>query len=72
MATRPILDGVVAQFDDASGLGTVRTGTGEEYPFHCTAIADGTRTIGKGRAVVFTVVPARAGRWEASVVRPRP
>jgi cold shock CspA family protein len=58
--------GVVAEFDEPRGLGTVRTDDGAELPFHCTAIADGTRTIPVGRRVAFDVVPGRLGRWEAS------
>jgi hypothetical protein len=38
---------------------------GRVRPFHCTAIADGTRTIPVGVAVSYTVVPGRSGRWEA-------
>ena len=44
--------------------------TARAYPFHCTAIADGTRTIAVGTAVTFDVVPGRLGRWEASGLRP--
>ena len=39
---------------------------GNEWFFHCTAIADGTRTIEVGTAVVFDVAPGRLGRWEAA------
>ena len=37
--------GVVTAFDDERGWGTVTTAGGEELFLHCTAIADGTRTI---------------------------
>ena len=59
--------GVVTEFDEQRGLGTV-TGDddGTTYPFHCTRIADGTRTIAVGTAVTFEVVPGLAGRWEAA------
>ncbi|MCB1004656.1 MAG: cold shock domain-containing protein [Acidimicrobiales bacterium] len=63
--------GVVARFDDPRGLGTVRTEDGREFPFHCTAIADGTRTIDEGAPVAFVVVAGRLGRWEATDLRPR-
>lgn len=63
--------GVVASFDDPRGLGVVRADDGTEYPFHCTAIADGTRTIDEGVAVDFEVVAGRMGRWEAAKIRPR-
>jgi cold shock CspA family protein len=65
MATRPLRHGTVTEFDEHAGLGTVRADDGGLHPFHCTAIADGTRTIPVGTAVVFTVVPGRSGRWEA-------
>lgn len=70
MATRPILTGTVASFDDPAGLGVVTASDGRDYPFHCTAIEDGTRTIEPGTPVAFVVVPGRAGRWEASRIRP--
>ncbi len=48
------------------GWGVVRDEAGEEHPFHSTAIADGSRTIEVGRAVTYTVIPGRQGRWEAT------
>ena len=57
--------GVVTAFDEAVGLGVVRSTDGVELPFHCTAIADGTRNIAEGAVVQYRVVPGRAGRWEA-------
>lgn len=65
MARTPARRGRVATFDDAAGLGTVVDEAGTELPFHCTAIADGTRTIEVGTEVVFDVVAGRLGRWEA-------
>jgi cold shock CspA family protein len=59
-------DGVVASFDDPRGLGVVRSDDGGEYPFHCTAIADGTRAIDEGVRVRFDVVAGHMGRWEAA------
>jgi CspA family cold shock protein len=66
----PLSDGrgVVVSFDDPRGLGVVRRDDGTEYPFHCTALADGTRTVAVGSAVTFGVVAGRAGRWEASSI----
>ena len=59
--------GVVVAFDEAKGYGTVRgDGDGAEHFFHCTAIADGTRTIALGAAVSFEVAAGRLGRWEAT------
>jgi cold shock CspA family protein len=47
--------GRVTEFDDHSGLGVVASDDGDEYPFHCIAIADGTRTIQVGTRVSFDV-----------------
>ncbi|HET6952364.1 MAG TPA: cold shock domain-containing protein [Acidimicrobiales bacterium] len=62
--------GEVAAFDEARGLGTVRVDGGDEVPFHCTAIADGSRAIDEGARVRFSVVPGRLGRWEATHIAP--
>jgi len=59
-------DGTVTSFDDRRGLGEITTNNGRVYPFHCTRIADGTRTIAVGTAVRFEVVPGALGRWEAA------
>ena len=64
-------DGVVAEFDEHAGLGVVRGDDGTDYPFHCTQIADGSRTIPVNTAVSFEVVPGRQGRWEAARLSPR-
>jgi cold shock CspA family protein len=61
---------VVATFDADRGLGTLSTDGGRELPFHCTAIADGTRRIAVGAAVVFVVVPGALGRTEARGIVP--
>ena len=62
--------GTVASFDDAAGWGTLRTDAGDEVFFHCTQIADGTRTIEVGAAVTAGVLPIGVGEWEAvSVAR---
>ncbi len=58
--------GTVTEFDDPRGLGVVTSEDGTTYPFHCTQIADGTRTIDVGAAVTFTVRPGHLGRWEAA------
>jgi cold shock CspA family protein len=64
-------EGEVVSFDDPRGLGTVRTSGGADLAFHCTAIADGTRTIAVGTPVTFRVVAGRRGRWEATELRSR-
>lgn len=62
--------GIVDTFDEPRGLGTVRADDGEVLPFHCTAIADGSRTIAVGQPVRFAVVAGRLGRWEAADITP--
>ena len=57
--------GVVAEFDERRGLGTIDA-DGTTYPFHCTALLDGSRTVELGTAVEFDVRPAGMGRWEAT------
>ena len=54
-------DGAVIEFDADAGLGVVEDIAGRRYPFHCTAIADGTRSIEVGAAVRFSIA-ARARR----------
>jgi cold shock CspA family protein len=62
--------GVVADFDDPRGLGTVLGDDGRRYPFHCTAIADGTRHIEVGARISFTTAAGHLGRVEARHMRP--
>jgi cold shock CspA family protein len=62
--------GTVTEFDDPRGLGVVTAEDGTAYPFHCTAVADGSRTIAVGAAVDFDVVAGRMGRWEAARLAP--
>jgi cold shock CspA family protein len=66
-----VVQGKVTEFDDARGLGTVESG-GRAYPFHCTQISDGSRTIAVGTDVTFEVMAGRLGRWEATVITPAP
>jgi cold shock CspA family protein len=63
--TRTIRTGVVDQFDDARGLGTLLDDDGRRYGFHCTAIADGTRRIEVGARVTFVLAAGHLGRVEA-------
>jgi CspA family cold shock protein len=62
--------GHVERFDESAGLGTVRGEDGADYPFHCTQILDGTRSIPDGTAVEFEVRAGHIGRWEAAALRP--
>ena len=59
------MQGEVTEFDEPRGLGTIGSG-GAAYPFHCTQIADGTRTIEVGSRVTFELRPGPMGRWEAT------
>lgn len=61
--------GVVAEFDEHRGWGTVESADGHRFGFHCAAIADGTRSIAVGRAVRFRTL-AKLGRREATSVEP--
>ncbi|MCU1359679.1 MAG: hypothetical protein JWN99_968 [Ilumatobacteraceae bacterium] len=61
--------GTVTDFDQQVGLGTVTDDAGTAWPFHCIAIADGSRTIEIGRTVTFESLP-KLGRWEATDIRP--
>ena len=64
--------GVVVDFDEQVGLGTIEDGDGARWGFHCTRITDGTRTIDPGTTVVFIVGPGGPGRWEAVEVLKAP
>ncbi|HEX6237317.1 MAG TPA: cold-shock protein [Acidimicrobiales bacterium] len=72
MTVRPFTatTGIVESFDEARGLGTVRTDDGAALPFHCTAIADGSRTIEVAARVRCQVVAGLMGRWEAAGIEP--
>ena len=59
------------EFDEAKGYGAVEDAeTGTRYFFHCTQIADGSRTVETGASVEFDVVAGLRGRWEAAALRP--
>ena len=59
------MDGQVVAFDEPRGLGTIEA-DGRSFPFHCTALLDGTRAVEPRTAVTFEVRPAGMGRWEAT------
>ena len=62
--------GSVVEFDQDKGFGQVESAAGQRLFFHCTAVADGSRTIPVGSDVVFEVAGGHGGAWEAtSVVR---
>ncbi|MEM7341758.1 MAG: cold shock domain-containing protein [Actinomycetota bacterium] len=62
--------GFVATYDADVGLGTIDDGAGQSIPFHCTAIAGGSRQIAVGTAVTFVIGAGGPGRWEAHQVTP--
>ena len=64
----PVRRGTVQSFDAERGLGVVRDTQGSDYPFHCTQIAGGLRTISVGANVGFGLAPGALGEWEATDV----
>ena len=66
---KAVYSGRIASFDDFAGRGEIEAGGGMRFPFHCTAIADGTREIAPGTRVKFEVTPG-LGRWEAAALEP--
>lgn len=67
----PGRSGMVVAFDEARGLGTVRPegGGGADLGFHCTSIADGSRSVEVGAEVTFDVEAGPMGRWQAVRLR---
>lgn len=59
--------GRVTSFDDQVGAGTVLDDAGSRWSFHCTSIADGSRTIAAGTTVTFRVVAGPVGFEAADV-----
>jgi cold shock CspA family protein len=59
-----MLNGVVTEFSDARGLGTVTGADGATYVFHVIEIADGTRSIEVGQPVSFQPLP-KFGTFQA-------
>jgi len=62
--------GTVTEFDAARGWGAVTDDDGTRAEFHCTQIADGSRSIAVGTAVRYRLAPGHLGRWEAAAIRP--
>ncbi len=65
LAAKPVRRGAVTAFDEARGLGEVTEEDGDVLGFHCTAIADGSRTVDVGAEVAYEVAPGLLGRFEA-------
>ena len=60
--------GTVVEFSEPRGIGVIRADD-STYGFHCTQIADGTRSVRIGATVEFEVVPGRRGDWEAARIQ---
>jgi cold shock CspA family protein len=66
---KAVYSGRVASFDEFAGRGEIEARGGMHFPFHCTAIADGTRTIAPDTAVKFRLVPGPLGALEATAIK---
>jgi cold shock CspA family protein len=55
-------------FDAPRGLGVIEADDGSHYGFHCTQVADGSRSVPVGARVVYDVAPGALGSWEATRV----
>lgn len=66
------LRGRVAEYDDHKGYGELEVEGGGRLFFHCTAIADGSRTIPVGIDVDYDAATDPRGKPEAANVRPAP
>jgi cold shock CspA family protein len=64
------LEGTVESFDVDQGWGYVVAADGTRYFFHCTAVADGSRTIEPATPVSFDIQPGHRGQWEARQITP--
>jgi cold shock CspA family protein len=62
--------GRVSAFDATRGLGAIVADDGTRLEFHCTQIADGSRTIPVGTPVRFKIAPGHLGKWEAVAITP--
>lgn len=62
--------GLIEQFDERRGIGVVTGDDGERHGFHCTAVADGSRSIEVGTRVVYEMRTGPLGRDEASAISP--
>ena len=63
------MHGTVTMFDREVGLGEITGDDGRVVPFHCIAIADGSRDIPTGVDVEFELM-SKLGRYEAAHVAP--
>jgi cold shock CspA family protein len=63
--------GRVRSFDERRGMGEITSEDGNLFPFHSTAIANGSRRIAEGTPVEFDVVAGLPGRCEAAAIKKR-
>ena len=68
LTSTAVLSGIVTEFSDGRGLGTVTSGDGNSFLFHVIEVVDGSRTIDVGQAVTFQLLP-KFGRLQAGSVR---
>lgn len=61
--------GTVEVFDEHRGTGIVRGDDGSRVMFHCTALADGSRSVASGVVVSFTVLHGHHGQMQAVGLR---
>jgi hypothetical protein len=66
---KAVYSGRVAAFDEHVGRGEIEARGGMRFPFHCTSIADGSRTIAADTAVKFRLVPGPLGALEAVAIK---
>jgi len=64
------LHGVVVDFDERRGDGTIKSDQGESFYFHCIEIADGSRFIRVGARVRAQRESGHLGRDEACRLTP--
>jgi hypothetical protein len=76
MTEPPRRVGQVVAFDEWVGLGEIDSDAGgpdrsntERFGFHCTQLADGSRTVAVGTPVDFRLLAGRGGHWEAADIR---
>lgn len=62
--------GRVAEYDDHKGYGELEVEGGGRLFFHCTAIANGSRSIAVGAEVEYEPRTDPRGKHEAANVRP--
>lgn len=64
--------GRVATFDEQVGSGTIEAEGSAVWDFHCTSIADASRTIDPGAPVTFRVAPGPTGLEAVAVAEVLP